>query len=339
MIILGIETSCDETAASVIKIKRGRGYPHFFILSNIVASQIKIHQKYGGVVPELAARHHLKNIIPIIDQAIKKAKIKPKNIDLISVTSHPGLITSLLVGLEAAKTLAYLWQKPLAKVNHLKAHIYVNYLKNKKIKFPALGLIVSGGHTELVLMKDKFSFKKIGQTLDDAAGECFDKIAKMLDIGYPGGPIIEKLAKKGNPSAYNLPRPMINSQDFNFSFSGLKTAMLYKLRDLKKKKKNIKKLIPDLAAGTQQAIIDVLLKKTIKAAKKYKVKTIMLAGGVAANQQLRKQLQEKINYYLPTTHYLTPNTQFCTDNAAMVAIAGYFQTLNKKFRTIQKDKS
>ena len=284
MIILGIETSCDETAAAVVKIDRGR----FKILSNVVYSQIKIHQKYGGIVPEVAARNHVKNMLPVLDQALSKAGVNKNKIDYIAVTNKPGLITSLLVGTETAKVLSYVWQKPLVTVNHLKAHIYANWLpirvggslsslpvrvggapvprRNNRaeapdlpsIKFPAVGLIVSGGHTELVYMKDKFSFKTIGQTLDDAAGEAFDKVAKILDLGYPGGPVISKMAKKGNPDKFDFPRGMINSGDFNFSFSGIKTSVLYKVRDLKKLTPKVK---VDISASFEKAVIDEWISK------------------------------------------------------------------------------
>ena len=224
-LILGIETSCDETATAII---RATSYKlqatSFRILSNIVSSQIKIHRKYGGVVPEVAARNHIKNILPVIDEALAKAKVKPKQIDKIAVTSGPGLITSLIVGVETAKTLAYVWQKPIVPVNHLIAHIRAAWLKPavsqklESVQFPIIALVVSGGHTELIYMKDIKSFKKIGQTLDDAAGEAFDKVAKILDLGYPGGPEISKIALRGNSEKFDFPRPMINSKDFNFSF-------------------------------------------------------------------------------------------------------------------------
>ncbi|MFN3301668.1 MAG: tRNA (adenosine(37)-N6)-threonylcarbamoyltransferase complex transferase subunit TsaD, partial [Patescibacteria group bacterium] len=239
--ILGIETSCDETAASILKIENCK----LKIITNIVSSQVKIHAQYGGIVPELAARKHAENIIPVLKSALN-SKQKIKNyIDAIAVTNGPGLITSLLVGVEAAKTLAFLANKPLVPVNHLAGHIYANFIKNCKLKienlFPAICLVVSGGHTELILMKDFEKFQKIGQTLDDAAGECFDKVAKILGLSYPGGPAIANCARQWKSKIQNsklkieLPRPMINSSDFNFSFSGLKTAVLYKVKDLKSK--------------------------------------------------------------------------------------------------------
>ena len=327
-IILGIESSCDETAAALVFHQGGI----FKVRSNVVWSQIKIHQKYGGVVPEIAARNHIKKILPIIDLAFKKTKIKPQEISGIAVTAGPGLITSLLIGVQTAKTLAYLWQKPLYAINHLKAHLYANWLNNEPVNFPAVCLIVSGGHTELILMKDKNNLKKIGETLDDAAGEAFDKVAQLLKIGYPGGPAIARLALRGNSKAFKFPRPIINSDNFNFSFSGLKTAVLYTLKNLKpttypdvklgSRPKRRDKLQANLCASFQQAVVDVLIAKTFKAAGYYGAKTVMLSGGVAANKLLRE------TYKLQATSYklnpLIPSLEYCTDNAAMIAAAAFF---------------
>jgi len=328
MIILGIETSCDETSAAVIKIDNSR----FKILSNVVSSQIAIHAKFGGIVPEVAARNHVKNILSVLKQALAKAKVNQNKIDYIAVTNKPGLITSLLVGTETAKVLSCVWKKPLVTVNHLKAHIYANYLntishKPFAIRYPAVGLIVSGGHTELTYMKDKFSFKNIGQTLDDAAGEAFDKVAKILGLGYPGGPVISKLATKGNEEAFDFPRGMISSKNFNFSFSGIKTSVLYKVRDLKKLSQKQKS---DIAASFQLAAVDILVKKTIDATIKYKAKTIMLGGGVTANKLLRDEMKEQVKQ-LDKIDLLIPSFNLCTDNAAMVAAAAYFKILKKDF--------
>lgn len=317
MIILGIESSCDETAAAIVKTN-GR---HFEILANVVSSQIKIHQAYGGVVPEVAARNHIINIIPVINQALSDAKIKSNKINRLAVTFGPGLITSLMVGLEAAKTLAFAWQKPIVPVNHMKAHLYANWLENKKIVYPAICLIVSGGHTEIILVKDKNNFKKVGQTVDDAVGEAFDKVAKLLNLGYPGGPIISQYAKKGNPKSFLLARPMINSSDLNFSFSGLKTSVLYAANKVKNHDQKFK---ADMAASFQQAAIDVLVNKTFKAAKKYKAKTIMSSGGVSANGLLRQTLTDSA--LANGFNFIQPQIKFCTDNAAMIAVAGYFGT-------------
>ncbi|MFH1225717.1 MAG: tRNA (adenosine(37)-N6)-threonylcarbamoyltransferase complex transferase subunit TsaD [bacterium] len=317
MKILGIETSCDETAAAIVEIKGGK----FKVLSNIISSQINIHRQFGGIVPEVAARNHIKNILPVIDEAIKTAKIKPADLALISVNTQPGLITSLIVGVETAKALAFSWQKPIVGVNHLEAHLSAVYLNNYKIKYPAIGLVVSGGHTQLFLMKDQYRFQVVGQTLDDAAGECFDKAAKILKLGYPGGPVISRLAKGGNPTAFKLPRPMLNKNNYDFSFSGLKTAVLYLVKD---KKVNPPAGGKDVCASLEQAIVDVLIQKTIKAAGYYRVKTIILAGGVAANQQLRNQLAEAVENKLKGVDFQAPAIKFCTDNAAMTAVAGYF---------------
>ena len=356
MIILGIETSCDETAVSLVEAKENK----LKTLSNIISSQVKLHAKWGGVVPNLAAREHLKNIIPVLKTAFKKAGVKPSNIDLIAVTQGPGLIPALLIGANAAKTLSYVWQKPLIGIHHIEGHIYANFIhvnskfKIQNSKFPILCLVVSGGHTQLVLMKKHLDYEIIGQTLDDAVGEAFDKVARILGLGYPGGPIISKLAtrnsqlKKKNNFQICLPRPMIDSKDFNFSFSGLKTAVLYKVKKLKKLPvTDYELLVAGIAAEFQQAAIDVLIHKTIKAAQKYNPKTIMLAGGVSANQELRKQLSEFIEKNFPSAHRILPATSYSTDNAAMIAAAGYYRWKNmsaeqrkkalRNWKTLQAD--
>lgn len=349
MIILGIETSCDETAAALIKMKAqfaNRAFwPEFKILSNIVSSQVKIHAKTGGVVPEVAAREHIKNILPIINEALHKAKTDYKKINGIAVTAGPGLITSLMVGVETAKALAYAWNKPLIPINHLEAHIYSNWLGARGSgprvpKFPLLALIVSGGHTELVLMKKHLDYQVVGRTKDDAAGEAFDKVAKLLKIGYPGGPIISQLAKKGNRQAFDFPRPMMEAKNFDFSFAGLKTAVLYLIKkDFKDKPyATSDELRVNVCASFQQAVVDVLVSKTIRSAKKYKVKSVLLSGGVAANKLLRKTLASKVRKELPASSFLHPASQFCTDNAAMIATAGYFHALVHESTPWQKIK-
>src|SRR3989344_2628261 len=302
MNILAIETSCDETSAAVVKVNDSV----FEVASNIISSQIDIHQAYGGVGPEVAAREHVKNIIPVIEESFQTAAVTSKDIDLIAVTSGPGLITSLIVGVEAAKSLGLAWNKPVIGVNHMYAHLAANFLYfthpttsfkqgGGSDQFPVMALIVSGGHTELVLVEDYTKFKKIGQTVDDAAGEAFDKVAKLLNLGYPGGPIISALADKFNPPVQavnqnlSLPRPMIGSADFNFSFSGLKTAVLYAVQ--KMTKSEIKERTPEICYEFQKAVVDVLVKKTIKAAAKFSAKTIFMAGGVAANKKLRQELE------------------------------------------------
>lgn len=336
MIILGIETSCDETAISLLDFQKNNRVK---LLASAVSSQIKIHQKYGGVVPEVAARQHLVNILPTIDLALAKAKVEPTDISAIAVAAGPGLITSLMVGVETAKVLAYAWQKPVIGLNHIEGHIYANLLVNgklAKIKFPALCLVVSGGHTELIYMKTHGDYKLIGRTLDDAAGEAFDKVAKLLNVGYPGGPMIEKLAKKGNPEAFDFPRPMINYKNFDFSFSGLKTSVLYLVKKMPQAISDEQRA--DLCASFQQAVVDVLTEKTVRAAKELKVKTVMLAGGVAANQKLRQTLEAKIKKLGKIT-FLKPNIALCTDNAVMIALAGYFHALKKDFTPWQKLKA
>lgn len=328
MRILGIETSCDETAASIIDGDAKK----ITVLSNVISSQIEIHKKYGGVVPEVAAREHVLNILPVVNEALVKAGIKrneaPKKIDAIAVTIGPGLITSLIVGVETAKTLAYVWRLPIIPINHIEGHIYANFIDDyKNIKLPAIILTVSGGHTMLVLMKKHGKLETIGETRDDAAGEAFDKAAKLMDIGYPGGPIISAMAEKfDGENKISLPRPMLTAAGFDFSFSGLKTALLYQL----KKDKNWRNRIPEYSQDFQQAIIDVLVSKTIKAAKKYNVKTVMLAGGVAANKELRRQLQNTVEQKLEAVDFKMPELQYTTDNAAMIAAAGFFKAKDKK---------
>ena len=325
MIILGIETSCDDTGIALIE-KNSKG---FRILSNVISSQIKIHAPYHGVVPNLAAREHLKNIEPCLKQALEQAKY-PK-IDLIAVTIGSGLIPCLLVGVNFAKALAYNWQKPIIEINHIEGHIYANWLSAVMTnKFPILCLVVSGGHTQLVLIKGYGKYQLLGQTRDDAAGEAFDKVAKLLNLGYPGGPIISQKAKQGNPKAFDLPRPMINSNNFDFSFSGLKTAVLYEVRKIKKLSSDY---INDMAASFQQAAIDVLISKTIKAAKEYKVKNVMLSGGVAANKELRKQMAQAVKNSLPNSNFYIPNSILCTDNAAMIAVAAFYKKKPALFRS------
>jgi N6-L-threonylcarbamoyladenine synthase len=330
MYILGIETSCDETAAAIIKADSQTG--RLRVLSNIISSQIDIHKKYGGVVPEVAAREHVLNILPVVHEALSRAKITPQKIRVIGVTKGPGLITSLITGTETVRALAYAWQKPIMDINHIEGHIYANFINpSASIKFPALILTVSGGHTILLTMNKTGKIKILGETRDDAAGEAFDKAAKMLNIGYPGGPIISHYAEKykksiaknknNQYSPINLPRPMINSANFDFSFSGLKTSLLYQLQ----KDPHWKRRIPEYCHEIQQAIISVLISKTIRAAQKTKVRTIMLSGGVSANTELRAQLAEAIKNKLAKTGFLVPELAYTTDNAAMIAAAAFYK--------------
>ena len=394
MLILAIETSCDDTAVALMKAEKG----DFFVMDEYISSQFKVHSPFGGVVPNLAAREHLKNLPLLLKKIIAKNKIGPKNIGLIAVTQGPGLIPALLIGTNCAKALAYAWKKPLVGVNHVAGHIYANFISNQGstfysrfdlslggsrrqflkvkpfgnssrsnlIKFPILALVVSGGHTELIFMKKHLSYKIIGQTLDDAAGEAFDKAAKILELGYPGGPIVSTMADKfqklfkvrpfpsptirreipqgrtfrdSSKSNFSLPRPMINSSNFNFSFSGLKTAVLYTVRDHPQIPKN-KKLTQEICAEFQQAVIDVLVQKTIGAAKKYQPKTILLGGGVSANKELRKQLKEKIRnskFEIRNCGLAIPDTKYSLDNAAMIAAAGYFKFRSAKNKIIFYD--
>ena len=352
MVILGIETSCDDTGIALIEGSQ-KGCR---ILSNPVSSQVKLHAPYGGVVPNLAARAHLENVGPVLKESLKQAG-NPK-IDLIAATIGPGLIPSLLVGTNFAKALAYHWRKPIIGINHIEGHIYANWLtEDGKSKgrpfgyvlasqerspqwqplFPALCLIVSGGHTQLILMKDHGQYQLLGETRDDAAGEAFDKVAKLLNLGYPGGPIISQKAQKGNPRAFDLPRPMLKTKDFDFSFSGLKTAVLYlfykqrqsslirQARFRRDREISRTVLVSNICASFQQAVIDVLIGKTIRAAKKYKVRSVMLSGGVAANQELSRQMAEAIKKELPTLNFYIPEPKLCTDNGAMIAAAAFYK--------------
>ena len=331
MIILGLETSCDETSSAVLKCENGQ----VFVLSNIVSSQVKLHSKFGGVVPNLAAREHLKNIIPVIKESLDIAQIQSREIDLICATNGPGLIPALLIGTQTVKTLSYLWKKPLLGIHHIEGHIYANFINNPEISFPILCLVVSGGHTQLVLMKKHLDYEIIGQTLDDAAGEAFDKVARILGLGYPGGPIVSQKAEEAKNIKLNtsLPRPMINSNNFNFSFSGLKTAVLYLVKKNKKILKN-KNFVNAVCHEFQQSAIDVLIDKTLRAAKKYRPKTILLAGGVSANSELRNQLSKAIKNQMPNIKYQIPNFEHCVDNAAMIAAAGYWRWEKNKANTI-----
>ena len=333
MRILAIETSCDETAIAVLS---GNGNL-LNLEKNAIYSQINIHKKYGGVVPELAARKHVETIIPLIDSTLGKGKLK--GVDYVAVTSGPGLITSLILGTSLAKTLAYSANLPLIGINHIEGHIYSNWLANKELAknspkyFPALVLVVSGGHTELVLMKGHGIYQLIGQTLDDAVGEAYDKVAKLLDLGYPGGPIVSRLALAGDKNKYDFPRPMISKNNFDFSFAGLKTAVLYALE---KKQKINQRDVKDICASFQAAVIEVLTKKTILAAQKFSVKSIMLAGGVSANLQLQKSLaQNAKKISLP---FFCPDIKYSGDNAAMIAVAAYYKLKSKQAFVLKKEK-
>lgn len=352
MKILGIETSCDETAIAIVEAKGGMKSPSFRILSNVVASQVKLHATFGGVVPNLAKREHQKNLPLVLNKAIREARVTPKHIDAIAVTVGPGLAPALWVGVNFAKELARTWRKPIIPVNHMEGHIasvlltppprhidISKYRDDKKIVFPALALLVSGGHTQLVLMKNWKNKKIIGETRDDAAGEAFDKVARMLGLGYPGGPAIAAFAAqiKNSKLKIKLPRPMLLSKNYDFSFSGLKTAVLYLIERLKKEGHSIKKLRPVIAKEFQDAVVDVLAAKTIRATTEYRVKTIILGGGVAANDLLRKTLGEKIKKQLHNTCYLLPDAVLTGDNAAMIAAAAYLFGKKKIEKRISVD--
>ena len=318
-IILGIESSCDETSASICIDGE--------IKSNIIASQA-IHAKYGGVVPELASRAHQQNIIPTVDQAIAAAKIRKNDIDAVAFTRGPGLLGALLVGTSFAKSFALALNIPLIEVNHMQAHILAHFIDNPKPNFPFLCLTVSGGHTQIVLVKDYFEMELLGETLDDAAGEAFDKTAKILNLPYPGGPLIDKHAQEGDPNAFKLPEPQI--PELNFSFSGLKTAILYLVQDEIKKNPNfLEEKMDDLCASVQNRIVSILLNKLKKAAKLTGVKDIAIAGGVSANSGLRNSLIEMGQKY--NWNVFIPKFEYCTDNAAMIAIAGYQKFLKNDF--------
>lgn len=333
MKILAIETSCDETAISCLDInKKSIHQP-----GSAISSQIKLHAKWGGVVPELAARQHTINIIPLLKQTLEQAKWQEKNIDIIAVTSGPGLITSLHVGVASAKALAAAWHKPLIGINHISGHLVSPFVNpknwplayNKNI-WPAAALVVSGGHTEIYKMTSINKWKLLGKTLDDAVGEAFDKVGKMLNLPYPGGPKVSKLAALGNDKAFIYPRPMIKSKDYNFSFAGLKTAVLYSLLKLNNKVNQQTKA--DVCASFQTAALDVLITKTIKAAESIKAKSIIISGGVSANQTLRQKLSEAVKQ-LPNVKILWPELNVTGDNAAMIGLAAAVQTnfkANKK---------
>lgn len=331
MKILGIETSCDETAVSVISGEKSQ----IKVLANVVSSQIDLHKPYGGVIPELAAREHVLNILPVLDQALTLSKIDrekaSQELDAVAVTTGPGLITSLLVGVETAKSLSLAWNLPLIPINHIEGHIYSNFIDSgEKIKFPCLVLTVSGGHTMLVLMTDHFKYQVIGETRDDAAGEAFDKAAQLMNLGYPGGPLIAEQALKfeasKTDSGIEFPRPMLRNSNFDFSFSGLKTSLLYKL----KQDPSWPERIPAYCFEFQKAIAEVLTTKTIKAALKFKVKTIMLSGGVSANLELKNTLKTQIQTKLNEVAFFSPPLEYTTDNAVMIATAGYYRSQAKK---------
>jgi len=327
--ILGIETSCDETAAAVVADGK-------IIKSSVIASQNKLHEKYGGVVPEIASRAHIEQIYPVIAEAIEQAGVSKDDIDAIAVANQPGLTIALVVGVTAAKTLALAWDKPLIAINHLHAHLQSAMLAEENLQLPAVALIVSGGHTCLYECLSPLELELLGFTIDDAAGEAFDKVAGILKLPYPGGPAIEEAAKKGNPNAIKFPRSMLGRDSLDFSFSGIKTAVLYYCRGQDMKGENkvdsmSEQEIADIAASFQAAVIDVLVKKTQRAAEKIGAETVLLGGGVAANNQLRTRLQQMCDSAVPQKKLLVAPKQYCTDNAVMVASLAYYKFKAKLF--------
>ena len=308
MLILGIETSCDETAAAVV-------VDGTQVVSSVVSSQVDLHARYGGVVPEVASRAHVEMLMPVVAQALVEAGVGGADIDAVAATVGPGLIGSLLVGVSAAKSLSLVWDVPFIAVNHLEAHLYAAFLEEPTIELPLVVLLVSGGHTMLVSMEGHGQYRLLGQTLDDAAGEAFDKVARFLDLGYPGGPLIDRLSLDGDPRAIAFPRPMLND-GLDFSFSGLKTAVVNHVR------KHPEVGAADVAASFQQAVVDVLVTKARRAARQIDARGICLAGGVAANSQLRMRVLDVCEE--DSLHAFIPSRSMCTDNAAMIAAAGYY---------------
>ena len=318
-LILALETSCDETSASVVADGRT-------ILSNVISSQIPVHQKFGGVVPEIASRKHIENVIPVVDQALREAKVSLSDVAAIGVTYGPGLVGALLVGVSVAKALSFAANKPLIGVNHLEGHIFANFLSHPELEPPFMALVVSGGHTSLVHVKDYNEFELLGQTRDDAAGEAFDKVARVMKLPYPGGPYIDALAKTGNPEAIAFPRALVKRDNFEFSFSGLKSAVLNYLNSATQRGEEVSHA--DVAASFQAAVVDVLVSKALQAASKCKVKQIVLAGGVAANSELKRRFKQQCQEANISLYY--PETILCTDNAAMIACRAYYQHLTGK---------
>ena len=316
VIILGIETSCDETSAAVLIDGRE-------LRSHIISSQVKTHQRYGGVVPEIASREHCLHLGKVVEEALIQAEVGFEDLAAIAVTYGPGLVGSLLVGVAGAKAMAYAAGIPLIAVNHLEGHVYANFLEHDDLDFPLLALLVSGGHTNLILFKKHLEYEVLGTTKDDAAGEAFDKIARTLGLGYPGGPYIQKAALDGNPQAYDFPRAMLEPSSLDFSFSGLKSAVLNTLNNARMKGEEVN--TADLAASFQQAVVDVLVQKALRALEQNPVKTFALAGGVAANAALRTALGAELQ--MRGIRFVYPSPVMCTDNAAMIAIAGYYHFL------------
>jgi N6-L-threonylcarbamoyladenine synthase len=317
--ILAIETSCDETSAAVVQ----NGVN---VLSNVISSQIDLHAKYGGVVPEIASRKHIEKISPVIKESLEEANLTLEEIDAIAVTYGPGLVGALLVGLSQAKAMAFALNKPLIGVHHIEGHISANYIEGDGFKPPFLCLVVSGGHTHLVVVSDYGEYEVIGKTRDDAIGEAFDKVARTIGLGYPGGPKIDKISKQGNANAIEFPKTYLEKGSFDFSFSGIKSAVLNYVNQQKMKNESI--VVEDVAASFQRAVVEVLVDKTMLAAKQYKINKIALAGGVAANSMLRESMAKACADENFELHY--PSLVYCTDNAAMIGCAGYYEFIKGK---------
>ncbi len=316
MLVLGVESSCDETSVAVVKDGKE-------VLSNVILTQIDIHKEFGGVVPEIASRHHVYNVSMVFEEALEKAGVKGDDIDLVAVTYGPGLIGSLLVGVNAAKTFALIYNKPIIGVNHLAGHIYANQIEHE-MKFPCIALLVSGGNTELIYMKDHFKFEIIGETLDDAVGESYDKVARVMGLEYPGGPKVDKLAHEGQDT-YKIPRVYLGNDNYNFSFSGLKSHIINLHHNSVQRGEEIN--IANLCASFQNSVTEVLVNKTLKAAREYKVSQIIVAGGVSANKGLKERFQSENK---DEFEICIPSIKYCTDNAAMIAVAGYYQYMVDK---------
>lgn len=310
MLVLGVESSCDETSVAIVKDGKE-------VLCNVIHSQIDVHQRFGGVVPEIASRHHVYQVSMVFERAFQEAKIQPEEIDLVAVTQGPGLVGSLLVGINAAKTFAMLYRKPIIGVHHLAGHIYANAIEHD-MRFPAVALLVSGGNTELIYMKDHFEFEVIGQTLDDAVGEAYDKVARVIGLPYPGGPAVDRLSFSGNDT-YAFPRVYLEAGSYHFSFSGLKSAVINLVHQALNRGEEIRK--EDLCASFQAAVSQVLVDKTFALAKEKNVQQIIVAGGVSANQGLKERFMKEN----PGFEICIPSIRYCTDNAAMIAVAGYYQ--------------
>jgi N6-L-threonylcarbamoyladenine synthase len=336
MNILAVETSCDDTSVAVLKItpKKKPGQVDLKLLSNVISSQVELHAKWGGVFPSLAKREHQKNLPLVFEEALKQAYAKEKNlkIDLIAVTNGPGLEPCLWVGINFAKDMAKQLKIPLVPINHIEGHILANCLSSSKFQsnskiFPAIALIVSGGHTQIILVRNFGEYQILGETRDDAAGECFDKVARILGLGYPGGPIISKLAAMKKPRIsmpMKMPRPMMSHKNYDFSFSGLKTAVLYDFRKRPESEQKSPVYIQKMCTEAQQAIIDVLISKTIRAVKDFKAKSLILGGGVTSNEELRKQFKARLKKEFLKINFFVPKNILCTDNAAMAAVTAYY---------------